>query len=352
MSPSHTRATIDSPADWRGPAIAQRADWVHALTADEIAEIEQALTAAKARGVTLPTLQREDFPLPRFARIAERAQELLENGPGMFLVRGFPTERHAATDLRMIFWALGKYLGTAVTQSTEGDVLGDVRDLKIDLTGPKGRGYKTNADLEYHTDSCDVVALFVLRTAKSGGRSMIASSVALHNEIQRTRPDLLEVLYEPFVWSLQSQEQSGEAPYYEQPIFTMHEGHFACRYIRTHIRSAHRYPEVSRLTAQQEAAIALLDALAADPAFHFSMMFRPGDIQLLNNHVTLHARTRYEDFNEPDKKRHLLRMWLSMPNTRPLSPSLGQIYKDRRAGAVRGGFPSRSGAIVFETTEA
>jgi Taurine catabolism dioxygenase TauD, TfdA family len=345
------RQPIASPAVWRGPELVKRTDWIHTLTSNEIAEIEDALHKAKRLGVTLETIERHTFPLAAFPRIVERAHVQLENGPGMFLIRGFPTERYPAADLRMIYWALGKYLGTAVTQSAEGDVLGDVRDLKVDLSGPKGRGYKTNAELEYHTDSCDVVALFVLRTAKAGGRSMIASSVAAHNEVLKRRPDLLEVLYQPFTWSLQNQNLPGGTPTYGQPIFTMHEGHFACRYIRTHIRSAQRYPEVPRLTEPQNEAIALLDSIVADEAMHFSMMFQPGDIQILNNHVTLHARTHYEDYDEPDRKRHLLRMWLSMPNTRALSPALGQIYKDRRAGAVRGGFPSRTGKIVFETTE-
>jgi hypothetical protein len=270
----------------------------------------------------------------------------------MFLVRGVPVRDWSVDDARLAYWGMGKYLGTAVTQSAEGDVLGDVRDLKVDLSGPKGRGYKTNADLDIHCDSCDVVALFVLRTPKSGGLSIIVSSVAIHNEIARTRPDLLEVLYQPFVWSRQNQQKEGESPFYEQPVFTLHEGHFACRYIRTHIKSAQRYPEVPRLSAAQIEAMDLLDSLAANPLFQFTEMFHPGDMQILNNHVTLHARTHYEDYEEPDRKRHLLRMWLSMPNTRPLSPALGHIYKDRRPGAVRGGYPSRSGNIVFETTEA
>ena len=134
-------------------------------------------------------------------------------------------------------------------------------------------------------------------------------------------------------------------------MFTFHDGKFACRYIRTHIRSAQRYPEVPRLSEKQIEALDLVDRLAASPEFHYSMMFKPGDLQLLNNHVTLHARTHYEDFEEPDRKRHLLRMWLSVPNSRALSPLLGQIYKDRGAGAVRGGFPSRTGSQAYETTE-
>lgn len=345
-----SRSLIESHADWRGADMARREDWVHRLTAEEIADIERAFRTT--RGIPLAELRREDFQLDRFGAIAARALDLLENGPGMFLVRGFPTERYATPDLRLIYWGLGQYLGTAVSQSAGGDVLGDVRDLKVDLQGPKGRGYKTNAELEFHTDSCDVTGLFVLRVAKSGGLSMIASSLSIHNEIARTRPDLLEVLFRPSHWSLQQQEREGEAPYYEQPIFTSHQGHFGCRYIRTHIRSAQRFPEVPRLAPEQLEAMDLVDRLAASREFHFSMMFEPGDLQLLNNHVTLHARTRYEDYGEPERMRHLLRMWLSVPNSRPLSPLLGKIYRDQRPGAVRGGFPSRTGRLVFETTEA
>lgn len=346
-----SKQAIESPADWRGAEILKRNDWVHMLSESDIEEIRQALFHAKAKGLGIESLSTDNFPLPSFRKIASKAQERLEEGPGLFLVRGFPSERFSPSDLRLIYWGFGQYLGTAVSQSAEGDVLGDVKDIKVDLQGPKGRGYKTNAELEYHTDSCDVVGLFVLRTAKSGGRSMIASSVAIHNEIQRTRPDLLEILYQPFFWSLQNQNAAGEAAYYQQPLFTVHEGKFACRYIRTHIRSAQRYPEVPRISEKQIEALDLVDRLASSTEFHYSMMFKPGDLQLLNNHVTLHARTHYEDFEEPDRKRHLLRMWLSVPNSRALSPFLGQIYKDRRAGAVRGGFPSRTGRHVYETTE-
>jgi hypothetical protein len=119
--------------------------------------------------------------------------------------------------------------------------------------------------------------------------------------------------------------------------------------VRTHIISAQRFEEVPRLTPQQQEAMALLDSLAGSERFHYSMMFEPGDIQFLNNHVTLHSRTAFEDHEEPARKRHLLRMWLSVPNSRALSPLLGTIYRDQRAGAVRGGFPSRTGHLVYET---
>jgi hypothetical protein len=346
-----TREPIRSPANWLSADLGRRDDWLHVLDAADIAEIDAGYRAVQARGFDPATLTRDDIPLPRFQRIASRALEALEIGPGLFMIRGFPIARYAHADQRAIYWCLGKHLGTAMSQSDEGDVLGDVRDIRVAADSPRFRAYKTSGMASFHTDSCDVAGLFVLRPAKSGGVSMVASSVAIHNEILRTRPDLLEALYEPFAWSMQGQERPGEAPFYPQPIFTLHEGHFSCRYIRGQIKNGQRFAAAPRLTPRQIEAMDLIDRIAADPRFHFVTNFQPGDLQLCNNHVVMHARTAFEDHAEPERRRHLLRMWLSVPNSRPLSPLLGRIFKDRRPGAVRGGFPPKiPGTIVFETS--
>jgi len=346
------RQPVPSPANWTSAALGTRGDWLHVLTPEEVAEIDAAYRAFRATGAPLAALRKEDVPMPRFASIAARTLDALEGGPGMFMIRGFPIERYDLADARAIYWCLGKHLGTPVSQSDEGDVLGDVRDIRVPADSPRFRAYKTSGRAAFHTDSCDVAALFVLRAAKSGGMSMVASSVAVHNEILRTRPDLLEVLYQPFYWSMQGQERAGETPYYPQPIFTLHEGFFSCRYIRGQIKNGQRFADVPRLTPEQNAAMDLIDEVAADPRFCFLTNFQPGDLQLCNNHVVMHARSAFEDHPEPERRRHLLRMWLSVPNSRPLSPLLGRIYKDRSPGAVRGGFPPKvPGTIVFETSE-
>src|SRR5471030_3210960 len=123
------RSPIDSPADWRGPDLMRGTEWVHQLTPDEIAEIAAALAAARDRGCTLASLTREDFPLPTVAKLIARARDELENGRGLFLIRGFPSESYGKDDLRLIYWGLGKHIGTAVSQSSQGDLLGDVRNF-------------------------------------------------------------------------------------------------------------------------------------------------------------------------------------------------------------------------------
>jgi hypothetical protein len=158
------------------------------------------------------------------------------------------------------------------------------------------------------------------------------------------------VLYQPFYWSWNQQEPPGEKPYYPQPIFSMQGGKFSCRYIRGQIVNAQRFPEVPRFTPEQIEAMDLLDAITNDEHFHITYEFKPGDIQLLNNHVCFHARTAFEDYPERERRRHLLRMWLSVPNSRPLSQAMSTIYQDQRPGVVRGGFPSRTGRHIYEST--
>ncbi len=323
--------------------------WIHVLSAEEIDDVAQALAAAKAEGRSIETLTKESFPLRVLGTTLELTMDRLENDLGLFVLRGLPVEPYTKDELRMIYWGIGLHMGTGVTQSFKGDVLGDVKNFGQSAATASGRGYMSNEDLGFHTDTADIVALFVLRTAKSGGRSLFCSSISVAAEIARTRPDLFEVLQQPFYWSWKGHEQPGEAPYYQQPVFSFEGGRFSSRWIATHILSAQEFPEVPRLTEAQLEAMKLVNALASDPRFHTSMMFEAGDFQFLNNHVTYHARTEFQDFDEEDRKRHLLRLWLSVPNTRTLNEGMKPIYRDLTGGAVRGGFPSRVDEPVFET---
>ncbi len=340
---------IDSPADWRGPDLARRTDWIYRLTAADRAEVGAGLDRCIAGGRPFAGMTAADLPLPALAHRLLRAREVLETGCGLFLFRGFPVQDRSVDDLRRLYWGIGRHVGAAVSQSKRGDMLGDVRDIGTDVSGREGRGYTSRAELEFHTDSADVSALFFLRTAKAGGLSRFVSSVAIHNEIVRSRPDLLRVLYRPFPWSRQGQEREGEEAWYEQPIYGVERGHFASRYIRTHILSAQRHRDAPPLTGLQREALQAIDRLAGDPAFCFDTMLEPGDMAFLNSHTTYHARTEFEDHPEPERKRHLLRLWLSVPNSRPLPEGWSAVYRDRRPGAVRGGVPGHAEAPAYAT---
>lgn len=340
-------------SNWLAADMQDQSKWIIPLTGQQIDALDLALRAALAAGATMATLNRNNFVLRYFDGLISDVQERLENGHGVVVLRGFPALNYTKDELRMLYWGLGLYLGTAVSQSSKGDLLGDVMDFGSDVNSATGRGYMSSQGLGFHSDTSDVVALMVLRAAKTGGLSKICSAVAVRNEIARTRPDLLDVLHQPFNWSWKGQEVPGQTPYYQQPIYSEHQGKFCSRHIPPHILVApEQSPELPAVTAQQIEAMKLINTLANDERFHFCMMFEPGDIQLLNNHVTYHSRTEFEDYPESDRKRHLLRMWLSVPNSRELSPLMSAIYRDQRTGAVRGGFPSRTGQHSFETVAA
>ena len=344
-------ANHDSPAAWLAEDLKDPREWMIHLSDEQIAGIDAAARACSE--IDIAAVSKDDFPLPSFKKLVDDVLERLEHGRGLAVLRGFPALNYTKEQLRKIYWGLGKHFGTAVSQSSKGDLLGDVMDFGQDVNSSTGRGYMSKQTLGFHSDTSDVVCLMVLRAAKSGGLSLICSSLAIRNEIEKTRPELLAVLYQPFYWSWKGQEAPGERPYYEQPVYSEHNGKFASRDIKSHILSAGQdFPELPSLSKVQMEALTLINTLANDPKFHISMMFEPGDMQFLNNHVTLHSRTEFEDFKEPDRKRHLLRMWLSVPNSRELSPLLGTIYREQASGAVRGGFPSRTGSYSFETVAA
>ena len=340
---------VTEPNVWLGADIQDSARWIHHFDDREIAEIDAALAYCRARGASLATMTRTDFPLPTVAGRIEAMLDELENGLGLYLLRGFPTAGRPVDDLRAIYWGIGLYCGVAVSQSKRGDVLGDVRDLGTPHDGPEFRGYTSNGALTYHTDAADVTGLFCLRAARRGGLSRIVSTGAMHNEILRRAPDLLDELYGDYAWGLQGNEKPGEPAWYTQPVFARRDGRFASRYTRTHIRTAELNPDAPAMTDRQRAALDLIDTIANEDRFNVTMMFEPGDMQFLNNHLTLHTRTAFEDHDDPMQKRHLLRLWLSPPNSRALPDGFAPFFRDIRAGVPRGGFPGHSDERRFAT---
>ena len=118
-------------------------------------------------------------------------------------------------------------------------------------------------------------------------------------------------MFEDFYWDREADALEGEPLYFKFPICRYDQGRLGILYIGWYIRNAQRFAEVPRLTPRQGEALDLLDLIANEPRFYVDMDFEPGDMQFLKNAVILHARTEYEDWDEPEKKRHLLRLWLT-----------------------------------------
>lgn len=302
---------MTSPAAWRGTDLAGRTDWIHVLTAPEVADIERVVTSV--RGKERDRLTRDDVPFDALAPAIASWRDTLARGRGFLLVRGLPVERMSFDDAVAAYWAIGLHLGSPVSQNFAGELLTHVRDTGADPKDPSTRLYKTTAEQDFHTDGADVIGLLCLRGAKRGGESRIVSSVSVVNEIGRRHPELVPVLFRDFYWHYFEPEMPSPM-HFKRPICRDQGGRLNTFFIPWYIRRAQELPDVPAMTDEQRAALAAVESAANDPALYLDMEFRPGDIQLLKNSVILHKRTEYEDWAEPDRKRHLLRLWLAAPD--------------------------------------
>jgi hypothetical protein len=322
---------------WYGRDLATRRDWIREFSADELAEIAAAVDGA--RRIPCESLNPENFRLPRLGKaLREILAELLE-GRGFVLLRGLPVERMTREEQALAYLGMGAWLGSFRSQNAKGHLLGHVKDLGLDIRDPRVRYYQTNRKLEYHTDSVDIVGLLCLKTAKAGGESYLASSMTVFNEVLARRPDLVPALFEPFPTDRRGEVPEGMQPWFDIPIYHRYAGRLSCIYVRQYIESAQKlFPQARRLSPAQREAMDLIDELCNDPAIHLSMDFRPGDIQLLHNHQILHSRGDFENWPEPERHRHLLRLWVAPPEARPLpevfAPRYGSVTPGARGGIV------------------
>lgn len=345
---------VGGPAGWSAADLARDGGWAVRLGPEEVGDLERGLERARATGKGPLELAPSDFPFgpAALARLRAAVAEL-RDGRGFQMLRGLPVERWSVDDSRLLFWGIGLHLGVPRQQGRASQMMSDVRDAGGTYRSTQGRGYNTRSALDFHADGSDVVGLMCLRTAVSGGESLISSSVTAHDTMLAERPDLLARLYEPIAFSRQGEHAPEEPPWYTAAVMGVRDGRFACRHIRNHVKSAQlSFAEAPRLTDAQLEALDLLDAILARPQTCFRLHFEPGDVQLINNHVVLHSRTEYVDHEEPERKRHLLRLWLAMPGWPALPHSWRQAYKDVEARAVRGGFRGQQLTPGIEAFEA
>ncbi|MEK7833841.1 MAG: TauD/TfdA family dioxygenase [Acidobacteriota bacterium] len=338
---------IQNSSAWYGPDLAERRDWIETLSESELAEIETTTRRLADADVEIPSIRRDDFPLPTLGIRLQRMLDEVLNGRGFVLIRGLPVERWSRLESAITFFGLGTHLGNARSQNAAGHVLGHVKDLGLSSRDPNVRIYQTHERQTYHTDSCDVVGLLCLQPAKSGGLSSLVSSVTIFNQMRRRRPDLLVELFKPIETDRRGEIPEGAKPYFSipvfnWPVFNSQAGLLSTIYQRQYIESARRFEEVPPLTPRQIEALDLFDSLANDPALHLNMEFRAGDVQLVHNHTLLHDRTAFEDWPEPERRRHLLRLWLACPQARPLPTVFTERY-----GSITPG--DRGGVMVKGT---
>ena len=340
---SFPNSTIKGPAAWLGKDMANHPErWLKILSSDEIEDLEQAAKHYLQLGKDVGEIQAQDFPLLHFHKHLDQLRNKLINGNGVEVLRGLPVAKYSQEFAATIFCGIGAHLGSARSQNSQGHILGHVRDIGADAKDPNTRIYQTSERQTFHTDSADVVGLLCIREAQEGGKSLLVSAVSIFNKMLELRPDLVELLFDPIATDRRGEIPEGAKPYMEIPPLNWHEGHLTVFYQRQYIDSAQRFDGVLKLTDKHIEALDMFDELANDPELNFGMQLQPGDMQFVYNHSQLHDRTGFVDWPEPENRRHLFRLWLSIKGDRPLP----ECFKERY-GSIEIG--NRGGIITKHT---
>ncbi|GLC60278.1 hypothetical protein PLESTB_001593600 [Pleodorina starrii] len=308
------------------------------LTPEHVAELDAAVEAVLASGKRLQDVS--DLDLPTLSGPLLEAGREAQFGRGWALVRGVPVWRYSRQQQLAAYWILGLHWGRAVPQNAKGHLIGHIKDIGHDPKNPLTRLYASKAAQPWHNDGpADLVSLLCLSDAEEGGDSGWSSSISVHNEILRRAPHLAPVLAGPWFFDRKSEVPEGKKPFFEIPVFNYHRGYLSVNYSDNYYHLSQRHPEVPKLQQQHHEAMALFNNLACSPQLSIRMVLRPGDVQLLSNHTCLHYRGAFRD--SPQHTRHLLRLWLSPPNDRPLP----ECYAEIMAGSV---VPGKRGGIIIQ----
>eukprot|EP00026_Physarum_polycephalum_P011497 Phypoly_transcript_11727.p1 GENE.Phypoly_transcript_11727~~Phypoly_transcript_11727.p1 ORF type:complete len:368 (+),score=54.49 Phypoly_transcript_11727:42-1106(+) len=326
---------FESEAAWHRKDYQNNEKWIHKVSSEDVEELEEALKVWKSSGVDFAAITKATFPLKNLGEKLLQHQKDIVWGRGFLLVRGLNLDKYTKEEIAAIFLGIGAYFGEPVSQNGLGHILGHVKDLGNDPSNPLTRLYTTNAKHRFHTDSCDIVGLLCLRPAMEGGLSSISSSTTVYNEILQKRPDLLEELVKPLCWDRKGEIPEGKKGYWMQPVFDFAGGLVSCIYDRSYF--TYRFEEIGPLTAHQTEALDFFEAVAASDELRLDMELQRGDMQFLHNHTILHSRTAYVDHEDPEFRRHLLRLWLSAPNGRPLPSVYAERFGEIEVGKKRGG---------------
>jgi Taurine catabolism dioxygenase TauD, TfdA family len=314
--PAKPMEPVIDQAAWTAESLGSVDEFSYVLTDRDADELAAGVAAFRRHGVPIEEVSRDKFPLQGFAETLADVRSELIDGRGLVMLRNFPIDRFDREGVAIAYLGLGSYLGKTMSQNKHGHILGHVKDLGGSYSDANTRGYMTRAEMRFHSDACDYVGLLCLNGAKSGGASRVASSVAVYNKMLAERPDLANELCQDIYRSRSGEINPGEAPWIKHPIFCFADGYFSAIGLGAAVDKAEKLPGVPPFSPALKEAIALyrssVESCAAD------MEFRPGDIQFLNNFVTLHTRREYQDWPEPERKRHLLRLWLADPLSRPL----------------------------------
>ncbi|MDC0073340.1 TauD/TfdA family dioxygenase [Alphaproteobacteria bacterium] len=328
---------FDSPALWQPEDLKKNKDWIFELNNSESMHIARNIKKVFNPKRSFFEYSKDEFNLESSIEIILNAAKKAYFGYGVSLVRGLPRNTLNEEEFRLMIWVIGLYLGVARPQGIASQYISDVRAVGMDYRSASGRGYNSNANLDFHADGCDLVGLACFNKAKEGGQSHISSSTTVWQKLVSERPDLAEIAMEDFYFSHNQEEIPGECPYYVQPLFEEEGGYLFGKWNWNRVRTAQKIKGVPKLTVSQKECINLIEKILRRPDVMLSTWFEPGDLQFINNHVILHSRTSFIDYQDYNKKRLLFRIWLAPPYSIKLPTSWQDFWRSIEPGTVRGG---------------
>lgn len=314
---------IAGPSVWHSADWKNDDSWITRLTSENITDINLALRQSKSHHRSFATITEKDFPLPSMRQMLEKVRADVLNGRGFSLVRGLQVSDYSIEDCERIFWGIGTHIGMGVTQNANADLIAHVFDRRYDYTQRTVRAYQVKDALAMHCDNSDLVGLFCVRAAMSGGASLLTSSLAAFNEILRTRPEYLGILFSGFAYDRKGEQGIGEAPFTQKvPTFSVSQGGvMSCRYSRSYLHHAQETVGL-KLSPLEIEVLDYFESITGNPQFQMEMHLEAGDMLFCNNYTVLHARRGFEDFPEPERSRLLLRLWLEVDNVREIDNQL------------------------------
>ena len=303
-------APVGGAAAWRGDDLAGSDEWIITVEDAHRRELHDAVRHAIATGRPTADLTADAFPLPTLMSSIAEWRSVLVDGRGFVLVRGLPVDEWTEQEAEVACWCLGLHLGRPGAQNGDGDLLGHVLDLGDDANHPASRLYRTNQHIRFHCDAADAVGLLCLRPAPEGGASRLVSSVTVFDRLLVEDPEATATLFEPF--SLDTRLEDGVEPRFTEVPPCRFDGERLRTFMHCdYFGSVDRHRGVEIPDRHRE-ALAAWERIAETPGVHLDMDLEPGDFQLVSNHTVVHARTGYRDHDDPARRRHLLRPWLSL----------------------------------------
>jgi alpha-ketoglutarate-dependent taurine dioxygenase len=298
---------------WHGESLPADAGLLH-IGPEAAEELETVAALLADNPLPILALDPRDFALDGCRTLMHEARRMLAEAPGFVVLDRLAVERFGKDVSTKLYWLLARLLARPVAQKWDGTMVYSVTDLGK----PPGNGVRpdiTNAEQNFHVDNSynicppDYVALFCLATAMQGGISGLVSFHAAHNEMRRRHPDLLARLYQPFIFDRQREHAPGDVMVHRAPIFEGRDGVLQGRISKFQIVNGYKLAgEV--MDAEGQAALDAFDSIMSEARLRFDFHFQPGQIQIVSNRLLGHKRTGFIDWPEPERKRHLVRLWL------------------------------------------